>query len=160
MSARTAIVAGVIAAALGVDRTEVARRLEEARRAGWRGAEAESVVYLALRDPRWNRDTDCGRDPEDEVTASIFRGSPARTDDGDSRLASATQASGGEWRDGAPKKKKKSKPDLATEAVRATARALVLPGDDRDARRARAHVARAIEATQAGFTGWGWGVPT
>lgn len=156
MSART-IVAGVIAASLDLPRAEVARRLAEARRAGWRGAEAANVVWLALRDPRWNRVADCGPEPRDEVTASIFRGSPARRCDGDSRLTSATQATGGEWQDGAPPKKKKSKPNLATEAVRATARALV-PGDDRDARRARAHVASSIEAGQAGFTGLGWGV--
>ena len=159
MSARTAIVAGVIAASLDLPRVEVAHRLAEARRAGWRGAEAANVVWLALRDPRWNRYADCGPEPRDEVTASIFRGSPARQCDGDSRLTSVVCSTGGKWRDGRPATRKKPKPDIATEAVRATARALA-PGDDREARRARQRIRDALESGQSGFPGLGWGVPT
>lgn len=77
------------AAALVVSRAEFGRYVTEARKAGWRGLDAIEAAYLAVADPNWDRKSPAGRRPANAVIAAIWRGSPRRERDRESRLRSA-----------------------------------------------------------------------
>ena len=149
------------ATALGITRAEFGSRVGEARKADYRGLEAIAVAFLAISDPDWGRRSNAGRKAVDAVAAAIWRGSPSRVRDSESRLKSVIAAAGGQWRNGPPPKKRKSKParSLTAAALNDAAHALH-PGRKSWDREVRRRIRGALKSGQMGFDGAGWGAET
>ena len=153
MSAALNLAIATCATALDLDRSEFARRVATARKAGWRGVDAVAAAYLAVADPAFGRVAPWGLHPVDVVAAAIFRCGPRRARDAASRLQSAIVAAGGDWRNG--REPHKRNVDALADAAHA-----LHPGDTRRDREARQRIREALASGQFGFGGAGWGVTT